>query len=117
MHSHPLPEVDKDYCSCCRKAIIHGYENVVQITMKPEGIYNLAGELQGTKGEERLKAVYHASCFQEGHVAVKEGTPSARIECSYCGIFSMAKKLKDGTLNSCKCCCHEGKSVCSLLIL
>ena len=113
LHTHKLHEPDPNFCSCCRKAIISGQQNVVRITEAPEKILNLKGEKIGEKGQERVKAYYHVECFSN------HTNYSGRIECKYCGILCVAKVLKDGTPISshCKCSCHAGQSYCSLVLL
>ena len=114
MHNHPIVKADPEWCSCCRKSIISGLHNVVRINKQPEKVLNLKGEVMGVEGREEPKAFYHAECFQNYHLP----TSAKRvIECKYCGVFSQAKKLKDGSLNSCKCSCHDQAQFCSLLIL
>lgn len=108
---HPLPMPDKDYCSCCRKAIVHGYDNVIEITKTPTVLNNFEGQEIGKEGHARLKAVLHTKC------AEAMGLGGRKIECKYCGVFCGAKTLKDGQsiFDHCKCQCHKGKAVCLLL--
>jgi len=116
LHTHPLPQVDPDFCSCCRKSIIHKgpqKQNVVRIDLAPERILGLDGKERGVEGKMRPKAFFHAVCFQDYH----SYTPG-RIECKYCGVLSMAKTMHDGTKvkEQCKCSCHTGATFCSLVV-
>lgn len=113
-HDHALPEPNEDFCSCCRKAIVHGYENVMAIKAMKETVLDFEGNAQGTRGHEYIKAYYHAKCWQENH---QGGEKKRVIECKYCGVFAMAKTLKDGSPNPCQCACHNKGEFCSLLIL
>lgn len=111
VHTHDLPAADPAFCSCCRKGIVSGLHNVVRVNKKPEVVLDLNGNQIGTQGEEHPKAFFHAQCFQENHVPSKK-----KIECAYCGAFSMAKKFADGTENGCVCSCHKAGDFCSLII-
>lgn len=108
---HDLPMPNADYCSCCRKAIVRGYDNVVRIEKTPTVLNNFEGKKIGTEGHNRVKAFLHVAC------AEKTGLGNRKIECRYCGIFCGAKTLKDGKsiFEHCKCQCHKGKAVCLLL--
>jgi hypothetical protein len=89
--------------------------NVVRINEAPERVMGLDGKPLGMQGELKPKAFFHTECFQK--IAERRQIPG-RIECKYCGVFSMAKTLKDGRKikDVCKCSCHDGKNYCSMLV-
>lgn len=106
---HEFPAFDPDYCSCCRKAIIHGLHNVGRIQSMPEFILDMNGNRIGVdKRKPAYKAVMHASCWK-----IHFGK---RLECEKCGGFSDALKLADGTKNQCGCSCHRGAPNCSYIV-
>ena len=109
------PPLDKDRCSCCMRTIHHGYENVMEIKGSKQAHYNLDGKLLGVDDVARpIVALVHARCLELHH-----NPAGNKLECEKCGIFSVARKLQDGSsiYDRCSCACHRGQKVCSLLIL
>jgi hypothetical protein len=49
-HNHELPEPNKDYCSCCRKPFVHGYQNVIKIDTTPTQVLGWEGQDLGLEG-------------------------------------------------------------------
>lgn len=105
---------DPGRCASCDQIIQTGQHNVVHVHKAPEHIVGWEGEHLGVEGKPRLKAAYHAECYQK----MRPDLPG-RIECKYCKILSMATTLPDGRSikDACPCSCHDGKSYCSLTIL
>ena len=104
---------DVNICSFWNAPIKKGRDNAVHVHQAPERIVGLDGQTLETKGKKKLKACYHAECYQKLNPELP-----GRIECKYCKILSMAKTLHDGTpvKDMCPCSCHDGKSYCSLTV-
>ena len=111
--NHKLPDPNPDFCSCCRKAIIHAYQNTVRINQRKSNVLDLDGKFLGTEGHDRPKACFHSECASLHYPETLK-----IVECKYCGVFVRAKTLKDGTpiKDSCKCSCHTNWKYCSLLV-
>lgn len=104
---------DPNRCASCEQLIIQGQHNAVHIHKAKEKITDIYGNELGVEGRARLKAAYHAECYQK----LRPDLPG-RIECKYCKILSMAQTLPDGRSikEMCPCSCHDGKSYCSLML-
>lgn len=106
---HPWPQADENFCSCCRVRLIDGIDNVVRLQTSPERQLTLKGELRGIEDSQpKYKAYLHASCWKRHFGQV--------VECEKCGVFSKAKKLSNGTKNTCGCICHDGANRCGYVI-
>lgn len=106
---HEFPQADENFCSCCRQAILDGLHNVVRIQTTPERQLSLNGQELGTENKKPLyKAYLHANCWKRHF--------GQQVECEKCGVFSIAKKLSNGTKNECLCTCHQGSNHCSFIL-
>ena len=117
-HDHKLIPAKEGKCSCCLKIFHQGLhqDNVIEIKGMPMAVLGLDGQVKGEIQKPPIVAYYHARCFELYHLP-PQYKGKVKIECEKCGVFSMAKTLRDGSPigKYCGCLCHQGQKECSLI--